>query len=349
MSIVSLLVRLLRGRRPAGPEDAPAAPVAAEATTEEYELKFLVLTVTYACQLRCCQCHMWQHKRTPGELSGEEWLGVLRNGGDLLRGDVSVVVAGGEPLVKPWCIDLLQEIDRLGLRSVLVTNGYAIDEQMAERLAAAGLKEMNISIDGFAELHDRLRGRPGTYERAWRAIELIKRHRPETSINVLSILMAPNLEELPRLIRKVDEDPRINGVVLQALAEPFGAPHDPQWREHNELWPKDLAAVDAAIEELVRMKAEGVQIHWDEAHIRALGAYFHDPSSFVTARCTVGDQTLTVNVDGTATLCGQMAPVGNVRESSISELWRSELTREIRRRTHECQENCHVILNCPFD
>jgi MoaA/NifB/PqqE/SkfB family radical SAM enzyme len=315
----------------------------------ELPLKFLVLTVTYACQLRCEQCHMWRHGRGDEELSGEEWLRVVRGARAELGPELSVVLAGGEPLVKPYCVDLLAEISRLGMRSVLVTNGYAIDEPMARRLADAGLREMNISLDGYAETHDRLRGREGAYARVWQAIDWLKRYRPDICINILSILMEPNLEELPRLIREVDTDPRINGVVLQALAETFGEPHVEGWEKSSSLWPTDMDRLDAAIAELIRLKESGARIHWDLPHLRALGAYFHDPSNFVTAVCRVGDQSMTVDRDGAATLCGKLPSLGSVREKSVAELWNSDSAAALRAQTHNCRQNCHVILNCPFD
>ena len=55
----------------------------------------------------------------------------------------------------------------------LNTNGWFVDETVAERLAASGAR-VHVSIDGVsAELHDASRGVTGSWRRAVNAIDLL--------------------------------------------------------------------------------------------------------------------------------------------------------------------------------
>ncbi|MFH1371402.1 MAG: radical SAM protein, partial [Planctomycetota bacterium] len=68
-----------------------------------------------------------------------------------------VLFSGGEPLLRPDLFELLAEAKHLGLRTVISTNGTLIDEPTAEKLKAANLSYVGISIDGPEEFHNRFR------------------------------------------------------------------------------------------------------------------------------------------------------------------------------------------------
>ena len=101
-----------------------------------------------------------------------EWLRIVEQAIEL--GVIEAVVTGGEPLLRR---DLtLEVIDRLTAAGVMVTlntNGWFVDETVAERLAASGAR-VHVSIDGVsAELHDASRGVTGSWRRAVNAIDLL--------------------------------------------------------------------------------------------------------------------------------------------------------------------------------
>jgi uncharacterized protein len=79
-----------------------------------------------------------------------------------------VLLFGGEPLLHPrGCVEVLTRCAALGhLTAGIVTNGVLLRRPLARQLAAAGLGAVQVTLDGPAEVHDRLRttraGR-GTY------------------------------------------------------------------------------------------------------------------------------------------------------------------------------------------
>lgn len=83
---------------------------------------------------------------------------------------VELLLFGGEPLLVPRrCEELIRALQPLGLRSTsVVTNGVLCNHPTVERLRDAGLKRIQITIDGSPTNHDRVRVGPRrepTYQR----------------------------------------------------------------------------------------------------------------------------------------------------------------------------------------
>lgn len=125
-----------------------------------------LVALTYRCQCACRHCGAGGFiKDGKAELSRAEifkLLGDLRAGGG-----AGVHFFGGEPMLAKDIVDYIAEASRLGLRAALGTNGLLIDAPMAARLAAAGVKNVDISLDSHeAPMHDAFRGVPGSWQKA---------------------------------------------------------------------------------------------------------------------------------------------------------------------------------------
>ncbi len=84
-----------------------------------------------------------------------------------------VKITGGEPLLRTDLIDIIRGIRKVGLSVSLETNGFLIDEMLADAIADQNV-EVSISLDGGSvDVHDSLRGLPGSFERATRALKLL--------------------------------------------------------------------------------------------------------------------------------------------------------------------------------
>ncbi len=133
----------------------------------------VVWNVTQRCNLKCVHCYSRsEDKKYSNELSTDEGIQLL----DDLAGFGSPVVlfSGGEPLIRPDILKLIQHATVSGMRAVLSTNGTLIDETMATKLKDIGLSYVGISLDGLQKVHDSFRGVDGTFERVLRAINNCK-------------------------------------------------------------------------------------------------------------------------------------------------------------------------------
>ena len=130
----------------------------------------VVWAVTKACNLRCVHCYASAGADpAPNELSHAEAISVLD---DLKAFNVpAVLFSGGEPLSRSDTPELIGYAQSLGLSCTLSTNGLLIDDTMADRLQALGLKYVGISLDGTRPRHDKLRGLVGAYDGTLAAID----------------------------------------------------------------------------------------------------------------------------------------------------------------------------------
>jgi len=87
---------------------------------------------------------------------------------------IMVSTVGGEPLIRRDIVECGREIKRRGFQWGLVTNGYLLDEKKMMSLSDAGIDSMAVDLDGTAGDHNWLRNNPHSFDRALRAINLMK-------------------------------------------------------------------------------------------------------------------------------------------------------------------------------
>ena len=106
---------------------------------------WLVLELTYRCPLKCPWCsNPVDFERYRNELSTEEWKGVLKRGREL--GAVQLGFTGGEPMLRRDLEELVEEADRLGYYTNLITSGVGLTTDRLRALKAAGLKQVQLSV-----------------------------------------------------------------------------------------------------------------------------------------------------------------------------------------------------------
>ena len=117
------------------------------------------------CNLKCIMC---RRQEDAARLEKEDVLRVFREASAI--GMKVVSFCGGEPFMHPAMLDLVEGAVELGLKVQLTTNGTLVTPERIKRLR--GLDCMTVSIDAPGALHDKIRGLPGTYEKACRALVL---------------------------------------------------------------------------------------------------------------------------------------------------------------------------------
>ncbi len=133
----------------------------------------VVWEATRTCNLRCLHCYSESGAQPQGgELSTANARAMFE---DLAQFGVrSLVLAGGEPILRPDLPDLIADAHERGLRVELWTNGTLLTSFLADRLAQAGLDEVAISFDGLGWMGDQFRGRKGAFESALRGFHVCR-------------------------------------------------------------------------------------------------------------------------------------------------------------------------------
>ncbi len=157
----------------------------------------IAFNCTSRCNLRCLHCY----SSSQANLSGNE----LTTGqakqlwSQLVEVNCPVVLfSGGEPLLRGDLFELLTEAKRLGLQTVISSNGTLIDDATAERLANAGVSYVGISIDGTENFHDNFRQVTGCFKTTMKGIENCKKAGIKTGLRFT--ITKANADQIPAVL-----------------------------------------------------------------------------------------------------------------------------------------------------
>ena len=146
-------------------------------TTRSRVPAYAFFEITEACNLRCRHCEADAGRVDPAQLTTDEALDVAAQ--LAAAGCRQVNLTGGEPLVRGDWERIARRFADLGVEVTLATNGTLLDEVTIERLLAAGVRNVAVSLDGDRERHDALRSAPGAsgspFDRAVKALSLRER------------------------------------------------------------------------------------------------------------------------------------------------------------------------------
>lgn len=193
----------------------------------------------YRCNLECDMCPFW--RRPDEELLSLEaerrLLSRLADGGVLFVG-----FEGGEPLLRPDVPEILREANER-FHTSLVTNGFLLARRIPE--FARYLDFLFVSIDGIGPLHDRLRGIPGSFDRAVRGVAAARELVPVALSATLTRHNLGQATEIVDLARSLKVGVNFQVAFDYSTAGPL-SPNGPQLR--------------ATLEELRRRKVDGAPI-----------------------------------------------------------------------------------------
>ena len=125
----------------------------------------VVWNYTQACNLTCKHCYQEAgHKPLADELSTDLKLEFV----DQLGAEYVpfLAIAGGEPLVSKDIWKVLDRAKQRGVHTTIATNGTLLTKDTCQRLAEAGVKYVEVSLDSILpDEHDGFRGLVGAWKR----------------------------------------------------------------------------------------------------------------------------------------------------------------------------------------
>ncbi|GAX36786.1 radical SAM domain-containing protein [Nodularia sp. NIES-3585] len=245
-------------------------------------------------------------------------------------GITEVTIIGGEAFLRPDWLEIAQAITQAGMLCGMTTGGYGITLDTAHRMKAAGIGVVSVSVDGLEATHDRIRGKEGAWQWAFKTMGNLREagipFGCNTQINRLSAPEFPSIYEHLR-------DAGIFAWQIQ-LTVPMGNAAD-----NNEilLQPYELLDVYPMIARVARRaKQEGVRLQAGN-NIGYYGPYERllrgdgDAWTFWQG-CSAGLSALGIEADGAIKGCPSLPTSaytgGNIRDRSLRSI--IEDTEELR-------------------
>ena len=111
---------------------------------------------------------------------------------------VMIIISGGEPTVRKDLAQVGEALRQRGFPWGMVTNGMLLTEARFRELRQAGLLSMTVSLDGFEDDHNWMRGNKLSFQNAVRAIKLAAAD-PRLTWDVVTCANRRNIHYLPEL------------------------------------------------------------------------------------------------------------------------------------------------------
>ncbi|TVP63786.1 MAG: nif11-class peptide radical SAM maturase 3 [Nodularia sp. (in: Bacteria)] len=291
-------------------------------------ISYAVWEITLKCNLACQHCGSRAGQTRVNELTTAEALDMVKQMADV--GITEVTIIGGEAFLRPDWLEIAQAITQAGMLCGMTTGGYGITLDTAHRMKAAGIGVVSVSVDGLEATHDRIRGKQGAWQWAFKTMSHLKQagipFGCNTQINRLSAPEFPSIYEHLR-------DAGIFAWQIQ-LTVPMGNAAD-----NNEilLQPYELLDVYPMIARVAkRAKEEGVRLQAGN-NIGYYGPYERllrgdgDAWTFWQG-CSAGLSALGIEADGAIKGCPSLPTSaytgGNIRDRSLRSI--IEETEELR-------------------
>lgn len=198
---------------------------------KEKHLNTVVFFVTSACNEKCRHCFYWKELNQRGDLTFEQITRIS----ETMPKVTDLWLSGGEPFMRkelPAIIELFYRNNDVRWIN-LPTNGLFKDRTHAWLDHVLGrcpeLRiDLNVSVDGFEQTHEKIRGVPGCYQKTLAMIRslppLVEKYRRRLRVNMNTCLNADNCHELIDFMKYVYEELPVDGQYLQLVR---GNPMDP--------------------------------------------------------------------------------------------------------------------------
>ncbi len=252
----------------------------------------------------------------------------------------TVVLTGGEPLLRKDIELCGWEIRKRGMRWSIVTNGFAYDEERHISLLNAGLGALTISLDGLESSHNWLRNNQRSFERVDKAISLAA-SAPRLNFDVVTCVNQRNFRELEEikqyLIRKNVKAWRLFTIL------PIG-----RAKENVE-----LLLTDNQFKKLMEFisqsrKTNEIDVKFScEGYVGKYEWKVRDAGFFCRAGINIGS----VLIDGSISACPNIDRTfaqGNIYKDNFYEIWQTKFQPFRNRnwtKTGKCA-NCKEYKNC---
>lgn len=298
---------------------------------------------SFRCNLKCEMCFE-KYAKVENELECKDWFGIIDS---IKRFHPRIHISGGEPFVFKDIMKIIEYIKYHSLFLNITTNGTLLCEY-AEDLVKYKVNRIDISIDGPAQIHDRLRGVGGTFARIIKGLEklckLKKRFFPILKIN--SIINFNNPETMKEVVSLAAE----YGVSAVQFIYPFYLTESEvfghrkflnyvlgrninYWCHASRFQPAvgDFYEIGKILTELSRQK---VMIYVFPCFTsEQFKMYYHAPEDFIkvyTGKCRAMWHTTTILPNGGLESCPDYV-AGDIKRDDFFAIWNNQPMIELRK------------------
>jgi sulfatase maturation enzyme AslB (radical SAM superfamily) len=308
------------------------------------------LGVSRRCNARCIMCSIWRTKPekepTIGELQE-----IFSN--PLLNRLKTVVLSGGEPTLRDDLAQIVQCIlaSNPRIREIwLVTNAlepFLVRQRVKDILNLSSYSKLKkfgieVSLDGYAHVHEKIRRIPKAFDRVYETIQMLKDAQSNSSfdIHLNCVVQKLNVNNLFQIFN-----------FAQAMGLPINFIPVAQVLGNRKQFKRDLMPSVDQLKELREFLNHQIAHNIKLSVVAFWQDYFHIIAGAKRKiPCALPYHALGMTPEGDLFICGNDSLVyGNVYDAPIDKIWYSEEAKQIRRKAKKyiCP-TCAVSCNTSF-
>ncbi len=310
------------------------------------KLDLLILFVTSVCNARCRTCFYWLELNRKGDLTFEE----LSKLSSTMPEFHDLWISGGEPFLRKDLAEVIQLFyTNNHIRDVRIpTNGLPtsqtlqIVKEVLETCSELHL-EVDISIDGFGETHDRIRGVPGNFEKALATmvgLQALRNEWQNFTLYVNSVITQENQDEIVSLGHFFVQNADLDGHYFQIIR---GDPKDSNLKRvdaqelrriYQEVAPVNLRYVSKTPRKKSFLQPL-TKAFWQAGYMFSYATQYENYANGSKWKmpCTAGQTSIVVDYNGDIRVCELRKPIANLRKYGMdfNRFWDSiDRKREVR-------------------
>lgn len=297
------------------------------------------------CNSRCIMCDIWKSKENK-----EERLGQIKKIINEIcsLGVKNITFTGGEPFLRKDIFKTINYASKKGLNTTIVTNGILLNKNLIKQILKSGLSNIYFSIDGTKAVNDKIRGKEGMFEKAIGNMKsLLETKDRKLRVSVISVLMKQNLEDILNLVA-LAKKMGVDSFVMQPLhpqesESAFSITSD----KSNMSIPKSkYRKMDRTIDKLIELKKENSNFIENSITYLELARRFLKNEN-LRFECLAGFSFCGIDAKGNVYPCLYQKPDGNILDSSLKEIWKSDLYNKTRDKMKSCSK-CLLLCHHRF-
>lgn len=341
----------------------------------------VTLLISYQCNLRCKMCFYYNEKDNQKilslieknkneELTLDEIKDLIS---DLKKMKVKILTLhGGEPLLYPKISEIIDYARKNDLCVRFVTNGTLINEKKAKMFVEKNVEHITISLDGPENIHDQIRGKKGTFEKATNGAKLIEKFKKEFKKDLphlnfgttISSLNQNHLEDVIEIAKNCGLD-KVTFILTSYNEEGFSEKTKEILKEKEKIKePGSLEKIEKSVSEtnpeILKKQREKIKKLSQKYNInvffptKEMIKKHNEPFYNQDKTCHYFWTTSVISPYGDVYPCINFSflniSMGNIKEEKFSQIWNNQKYQELRKKMKKynifpiCHKCCFINL-----
>jgi radical SAM protein with 4Fe4S-binding SPASM domain len=306
----------------------------------------VVAELTKRCNLVCRHCgSSCTDHSSDDELSVSEWLSVIEQ--LVENGTEKIIFSGGEPTLRATeLVNIINGFSYYGsnLRYGIVTNGYEMPTKLLEVFDAIKPYAVGVSLDGNEAIHNFIRGKSDSWQKAINTIDALKQIGVQTcAVTTISKWNVNLIAEMAEFLSQKTDSWQIQ------LASPFGR------MQHQTEYLIDEDDFEKLCNKILLARH-----YYPDLNIEAADCFGVAPAGTIRSSdwmgCTAGLWSMGIDSRGNLTPCLSIQNGiygGNIRDNTIKQIWDDADCFKLNRdfdcnsvKNGKCREKCDIFDYC---